>query len=127
MAFDQVGKGFVGQYYPLYGANRASVAGVYRENSLMTYQGRQLQGVTNIMTFFAENVTFNAANFQAEDVDCHPTQGNGVLVVVNGLVAVEGETRPIRFNDTFILATDAAGAWYVSNQIFRTLGAVQVA
>ena len=122
--FSGIGRGFVTQYYPAYGADRSQVAGAYRDNSLMTYQGQQIMGVVKIMEFFRERVTFTTAQFNPLDIDCHPSQSNGIIVVVNGEVLLAGETRALKFNDVFHLAVDQSGQWYISNQLFRTVGSV---
>ena len=120
--FQGIGTAFLQQYYPTFGRDRSQVAGAYRDNSLLTYQGKQLMGVGNIMTFFKDQVTFTSANYQPEDIDCHPSVSGGVLISVNGLVTPEGETRPLKFNDVFHLATDQNGGWYITNQMFRITG-----
>lgn len=119
--FEIIGEGFVAQYYQFFGSNRAAVAGVYRDSSLMTWSKAQLQGTQAIMEKF-RSLTLGQARFQPQEIDCHPTATGGVLVVVNGEVVVEGERHTLSFNDVFVLATDASGQWYVQNQIFRILG-----
>lgn len=122
MSFDEVGKGFVAQYYQCFGSNREMVAGIYRPQTLMTWSGEQLQGVDAIMNKFSE-LTLGQAQFRADDIDCHPSSTNGVIVVVNGEVLLENEEHPLRFNDVFHLALEeGTNQWYVTNQIFRILG-----
>ncbi|KAG8348394.1 Nuclear transport factor 2 (NTF2) domain [Trypanosoma vivax] len=120
MSFQEVGTGFVRQYYEFFSKNRAQLAGVYRPTSLMTWVGEQLQGGDNIMARFA-SLSFNEAIFKTEDIDCHPSLSGGVLVVVNGEVLLKDERHPLKFNDVFHLASDG-GQWYISNQIFRIVG-----
>ncbi|RNF10913.1 nuclear transport factor 2, partial [Trypanosoma conorhini] len=114
------GVGFVRQYYDIFSKNREQLAGVYRPNSLMTWVGEQLQGNASIMARLS-SLGFNEALFKPEDIDCHPSLSNGVLVVVNGEVLLKDERHPLKFNDVFHLAQDG-GQWYVSNQIFRIVG-----
>ncbi|KEG05341.1 nuclear transport factor 2 [Trypanosoma grayi] len=120
MSFQEVGSGFVRQYYELFAKSRGQLAGVYRPNSLMTWVGEQIQGDANIMARFA-GLGFNEAQFKPEDIDCHPSLSGGVLVVVNGEVLLKDERHPLKFNDVFHLAQEN-GQWYVSNQIFRIVG-----
>ena len=121
MSFQEVGQGFVGQYYQFFSTNRPSLAGVYRPNSLMTWAGQQMQGADAIMERFS-TLAFNQAQFKTEDIDCHPSVSGGVIVVVNGEVLIEGEEHPLKFNDVFHLALDQANSWYISNQLFRIIG-----
>ncbi|ESL10910.1 nuclear transport factor 2 [Trypanosoma rangeli SC58] len=120
MSFQEVGVGFVRQYYDIFSKQREHLAGVYRPNSLMTWVGEQLQGNASIMARLT-SLGFNEAIFKPEDIDCHPSLSNGVLVVVNGEVMLKDERHPLKFNDVFHLAQDA-GQWYISNQIFRIVG-----
>ena len=123
MAFAEVGTAFVNQYYAFFAtvATRPQLQGIYRDNSLMTWVGEQLQGIPSIMNRFA-TLQFNQVQVKPELIDCHPSLSNGVLVLVNGELLLEGEAHPLKFNDLFHLAQDAAGQWYVSNQIFRIVG-----
>ncbi|RNE96602.1 nuclear transport factor 2 [Trypanosoma rangeli] len=120
MSFQEVGVGFVRQYYEIFSKQREQLAGVYRANSLMTWVGEQLQGNASIMARLT-SLGFNEALFKPEDIDCHPSLSNGVLVVVNGEVMLKDERHPLKFNDVFHLAQDG-GQWYISNQIFRIVG-----
>ena len=120
--FDGIGKGFVQQYYQIFASNRAACAGIYRPNSLMTWSGKSMQGGAAIMEKFG-TLTFQPGTaFNPREIECHPTPGNGVLVVVNGELAQPDEAHQLSFNDVFHLCTDQAGQWYVANQLFKVLG-----
>tara|TARA_B110000093_G_C12944151_1_gene399342 strand:- start:113 stop:508 length:396 start_codon:yes stop_codon:yes gene_type:complete len=123
--FDFVGRCFVAQFYPTFGTNRSQLGGVYRDSSLMTMQGKQLQGVGNIMCWFKQGITFSIARFEteAEDIDCHPSPDGGIIISVSGKVLVDDEKRPLKFSDMFYLSEDQ-GTWFVSNQIFQITGGV---
>lgn len=49
MSFEQVGKQFVEHYYNTFDSNRVGLAGLYIEQSMMTYEGEQFLGVQQIM------------------------------------------------------------------------------
>ncbi len=121
MSFQEIGQQFVTQYYQIFGANRAQCAGIYRDNSLMTWSSEQMQGSAAIMTKFSQ-LPFGQARFNPNEIQCQPLGTAGVLVVVNGECILEGESHSLTFNDVFHLTVDAAGQWYVANQIFRILG-----
>ncbi|CCW63575.1 unnamed protein product [Phytomonas sp. EM1] len=120
MSFQEVGAQFVQHYYAFFSTQRAQLAGVYRASTLLTWQSEQLQGVEAITARFA-NLGFTEAQFKTDSVDCQPSLSGGVLVVVNGEVALKDERHPLKFNDVFHLAQDN-GQWYVSNQIFNIVG-----
>ncbi|KPA76018.1 putative nuclear transport factor 2 [Leptomonas pyrrhocoris] len=120
MSFQEVGTGFVQHYYNFFSTQRAQLAGIYRPSTLLTWQSEQMQGVDAIMARFA-NLGFSEAAFKQDNVDCQPSLSGGVLVVVNGEVALKDERHPLKFNDVFHLASDN-GQWYVSNQVFNIVG-----
>ena len=121
MTYADIGKGFIDQYYAIFGTNRAQCQGIYRETSVMTWSGENLAGVANIMTKFA-SLPFNQARFNPTEVVYQPINQAGILVVANGECVLEGESHTLAFNDVFHLALDATGQWYVANQVFRILG-----
>eukprot|EP00744_Colponema_vietnamica_P010340 GILI01014621.1.p1 GENE.GILI01014621.1~~GILI01014621.1.p1 ORF type:complete len:125 (+),score=32.09 GILI01014621.1:75-449(+) len=120
MSFEETGKGFINQYYQVFCGDRRQLGGVYRDSSLMTWSGEQLQGIQGIMTKMT-TMTFTTAQFKPEDVDCHPSLSGGIIVVVNGECHLDSEAHPLKFNDVFHLAQDQGG-WYISNQLFRIVG-----
>jgi ketosteroid isomerase-like protein len=120
--FEVVGRGFIEQYYAIFGSDRSQCAGIYRDNTLMTYAGQQMQGVTAIMEYFRDVMTLGTCQYLPLDIDCHPTASGGVLVVVNGEVKIDGENHSLMYNDTFYLSQDEQGNYYVANQISRILG-----
>lgn len=119
-SFVEIGTGFIQHYYAFFSSQRGQLAGVYRPQSLLTWQSEQLQGGENIIARF-NNLGFSEAQFKTDVVDCQPSLSGGVLVVVNGEVLLKDERHPLKFNDVFHLAQDA-GQWYVSNQIFNIVG-----
>ena len=121
MSFDEIGKGFTGQYYATMQSDRSQCAGIYRPNSLMTYNGTQLQGTDDIMQHLT-GLGIDGIVYQVQDTDCHPTSTGGVLAVVNGELKLPGEDHSLTFNDVFNLALDEQGNYYVANQLSRVLG-----
>lgn len=120
MSFAEIGEGFAQQYYQVFSDDVSQLGGVYRENSLMTWSGAQLQGVENIINHLT-NLPLGRLAFNVEDIDCHPSLSDGVLLVVQGAIQLEGEEHTLKFNDVMHLAQDE-GQWYISNQIFRIIG-----
>ncbi|CBZ24401.1 ntf2-like [Leishmania mexicana MHOM/GT/2001/U1103] len=120
MSFEEVGVGFVQHYYNFFANQRDQLAGIYRPNTLLTWQKEQVQGVDAIMARFA-NLGFTEAAFKQDSVDCQPSMSGGVIVIVNGEVKLRDEQHSLKFNDFFHLAQDN-GQWYVSNQVFNLVG-----
>lgn len=51
--FEQIGKAFVGAYYQLFQTDRSQLVSFYQEDSLMTYEGSQAQGLAGIAEKFS--------------------------------------------------------------------------
>lgn len=119
-SFQEIGAGFAQHYYTFFSSQRDQLAGIYRPQSLLTWQSEQIQGGANILARFA-NLGFSESQFKTDVIDCQPSLSGGVLVVVNGEVLLKDERHPLKFNDVFHLAQDA-GQWYVSNQVFNIVG-----
>jgi hypothetical protein len=124
--FEQVGRGFTGQWYQHIAGDRNQLAGVYRNESLVTWCNDKFQGIDQIMTKLTQGLQFGRSQWKAEEVDCQPVNGPGpqVLVTIQGQVRIEGENHALRFNDVQFLKQDQQG-WHISNQIFRILGGAE--
>mmetsp|Transcript_32312 Transcript_32312/g.50365 ORF Transcript_32312/g.50365 Transcript_32312/m.50365 type:complete len:130 (+) Transcript_32312:200-589(+) len=120
--FEEVGKAFVQHYYQTFDTNRAGLASLYQNESMFSWEGEKIQGVTNIMNKL-QNLPFQQVAHQITSLDCHPTAGSGVLVFVCGNIKVEGEAPdrpPLKYSQTFVLAPlPAGGGFWVLNDIFR--------
>jgi hypothetical protein len=123
MSFDfaGIGKAFCQQYYGCFSSDRTQLRGVYRPTSLVTWAGEQIMGDEGIIAKFA-SLPLTGTHFHPEDIDCQPTATNGIIIVTNGEVQLQGERHSLRFNDVVLLSQDQAGQWYVANQVFRVLG-----
>jgi len=118
--FEQCGRGFINQYYNVLAGDRNQLAGVYRNNTLVTWCGGQYMGLDNIMPKML-SLGFNRSQWKQDEVDCQPMQNNGILIVIQGQVRIEGEEHPLRFNDVQILQQDQQG-WHIQHQVFKILG-----
>ena len=121
MSFDETGRGFAEQWRACFAGERGHLAGVYGPTSLLTWNGTQLQGVDSIMNHLL-NLNTGAVIYGTVDIDCHPLQNNGVMIVSNGELKMNEEDHSLSFNDVIVLAVSDAGQYYVANQIFRILG-----
>ena len=118
--FEQVGRGFIGQYYNCLSGDRNQLGGIYRENSLVTWCGGQFLGTNNVMPKIM-SLGFNRSQWKQEEIDCQPMQNNAILIVIQGQVRIEGEGHALRYNDCQLLQQDQQG-WYIQHQVFRILG-----
>ncbi|XP_031570390.1 nuclear transport factor 2-like [Actinia tenebrosa] len=117
--FDTIGKGFVDTYYTLFDTNRSQLQPLYRDHSMLTFEGQQFQGAIAITQKLVA-LPFQAVKHVLTTVDCQPIPNNGVLVFVVGQLKSDDD-HPHGFSQTFVLfpEDEAATKYYVMNDIFR--------
>jgi len=84
--YDAIGKAFVQQYYTLFDdANqRHQLVNLYNANeSLMTFEGVQMQGAPKIMEKIS-SLTFQRIAHSITAIDCQPMFDGGILINVLG-------------------------------------------
>eukprot|EP00668_Euglena_longa_P034237 GGOE01044005.1.p1 GENE.GGOE01044005.1~~GGOE01044005.1.p1 ORF type:complete len:121 (-),score=2.95 GGOE01044005.1:167-529(-) len=116
MEFEQVGKMFCQHYYGMFDSNRASLVALYRDQSLMTFEGAQVQGAQKIIEKFV-SLTFKEVKHEVQTIDCQPSLTGGILVVVSGQLKTDTDA-PHRFSQMFHLVKEGNNFW-VSNDVFR--------
>nr|PIM04166.1 putative nuclear transport factor 2 [Toxoplasma gondii COUG] len=114
--FDAIGKQFVQHYYATFGAQREKLAELYTEQSMMTYENEQFQGVGAILAKLQKLPAVVKHNVVT--CDCQPTPNNGIVVLVSGDLAIE-DNPPLKFCQTFNLVPNGGGGYAVFNDIFR--------
>ena len=78
-AFDSIGKAFVAHYYRAFDGgteSRKALAPLYLPQSVMTFESKQMQGATAILTYLTATeggLTFNKVAHKGTTLDCHPT------------------------------------------------------
>jgi len=113
-----VGKAFTDHFYQTFDTNRAGLATLYQDTSLLTFEKDQFMGMQPIMTKLT-TLAFTQVQHSVATCDCHPYQDTGVLIMVVGELAVDGETtKPLKFLQSFVLMP-AAGSWFINHDIFR--------
>ncbi|KAK3679287.1 Nuclear transport factor 2 [Recurvomyces mirabilis] len=114
-----MGEQFVEYYYKTFDSNRADLAGLYGQDSMLTFEAAPCQGVANIVTKL-QDLPFQRVEHQVTTLDAQPadTTTGAILVIVSGVLLVEEEKRPMSFAQTFQLKP-REGSYYVFNDIFR--------
>ncbi|CEG84495.1 Putative Nuclear transport factor 2 [Rhizopus microsporus] len=109
---------FVNFYYETFDSNRSNLQGLYRENSMLTFEGAQIQGTASIVEKLT-SLPFQRVQHKITTIDAQPSGPNGSLIVtVSGLLVVDDSTNPLMFFQTFQLISENNG-YYVFNDIFR--------
>lgn len=115
--FEKVGQEFVKAYYVMFDSNRASLAALYTDVSMLTFEGQQFQGTQNIMKKITE-LPFKVVQHIITTVDCQPSGQNGVLVFVVGQLKTDDDP-PHSFSQTFQLFKKDTNNYFVLNDMFR--------
>ncbi|XP_059468719.1 probable nuclear transport factor 2 isoform X1 [Neocloeon triangulifer] len=117
--FEEIGREFVKQYYSLFDNQdtRLGMAVFYNaESSLLTFEGKQLQGALNIIEKFS-TLGFKNINRVITTVDSQPMLDGGVLISVLGRLQCD-EDPPHEFTQIFILQA-IQGSFVLMHDIFR--------
>eukprot|EP00389_Voromonas_pontica_P000830 GDKH01001233.1.p1 GENE.GDKH01001233.1~~GDKH01001233.1.p1 ORF type:complete len:127 (+),score=32.12 GDKH01001233.1:140-520(+) len=117
--FHEIGTQFVTHYYTTFDSNRQGLLNLYGEQSMLTFEEKQVQGAQNIVNQLTQ-LQFKQVRHQIVKCDCQPSTNSGVLVFVTGNMFVDGETNPLKFAQVFHLVQNANGqGYYCHNDLFR--------
>ncbi|KAI6692105.1 hypothetical protein NL676_019815 [Syzygium grande] len=113
----EAAKRFLENYYRTFGANWADLASLYREESVMIFEGRTLQGKEAIL---AELTSLQQCRHQILDIACYPARpGSADLVAtVSGNIWLDGKQDARLFGQMFLLVPTPEGSFYVSRSTF---------
>jgi Nuclear transport factor 2 (NTF2) domain len=118
-SFEDIGKEFVKQYYLAFDniATRSNVINFYNaETSLMTFEGKQLQGARPIMEKL-NGLGFKNINRILTAVDPQPMLDGGIVISVIGRLQCD-EDPPHAFSQIFVLKP-LNGSFVLQHDIFR--------
>ncbi|KAH8732464.1 hypothetical protein GQ44DRAFT_745666 [Phaeosphaeriaceae sp. PMI808] len=108
---------FVEFYYATFDSNRAGLASLYRDHSMLTFEGAGTLGTAAIVEKL-QNLPFQQVQHRSDTIDCQPVGEEGILVLVTGALLVEGSERPMSFTQSFQLRKDVDN-WFLFNDVFR--------
>jgi len=117
--YDQIGKAFTTQYYQLFDnpATRPQLQQMYNaEQSLMSFEGQQMQGAAKIMEKI-QTLTFQQIAHIITAIDCHPMFDGGILVNVLGQLKTDDD-QPKSFMQNFVLKP-SGDSFYIQHDVFR--------
>ncbi|KAI8127696.1 hypothetical protein FF38_11267 [Lucilia cuprina] len=117
--YEDIGKGFVQQYYALFDdpLQRANVVNFYSTtDSFMSFEGLQIQGAPKIMEKL-NSLTFQKISRVITAVDSQPMYDGGVLINVLGRLQCD-EDPPHAFSQIFVLRP-LGGTFFCAHDIFR--------
>jgi len=117
--FQQIGKAFTDQYYQMFDnpATRAQLQALYNaEQSLMSFEGQQMQGAAKIMEKIG-SLTFQKIQHLITAVDCQPMFDGGILINVLGQLKTDDDP-PQSFMQNFVLKP-AGDSFFIQHDNFR--------
>uniref|UniRef100_T1D5B7 NTF2-related export protein n=1 Tax=Psorophora albipes TaxID=869069 RepID=T1D5B7_9DIPT len=117
--YEEIGKGFVTQYYAMFDdpAQRPNLVNLYNaELSFMTFEGQQIQGAAKILEKL-QSLTFQNINRVLTAVDSQPMFDGGVLINVLGRLKCDDDP-PHAYSQVFILKPMGT-SFFCAHDIFR--------
>jgi len=119
--FTNIAQQFVDFYYKTFDKDRASLASLYREQSMLTFETAAIQGTAAILEKLT-TIPLNQVEHEVATLDAQPSAATGgILVMVTGRLLVDEEKTPMAYTQTFQLMPDGTGSFFVFNDIFRLI------
>ncbi|PXF47777.1 Nuclear transport factor 2 [Gracilariopsis chorda] len=117
---EQIGTAFVNYYYSIFDSNRENLRPLYKDQSVLTFEGQKCMGADEIMNKLT-SLGLKQVKHKIITMDVQPTlavQPNGILVSVSGNLVLDNEQNPVKFAQCFYLLPEGSNFW-VQNDIFR--------
>ncbi|PWY87798.1 nuclear transport factor 2 [Aspergillus sclerotioniger CBS 115572] len=118
--FSNIAQQFVQFYYNTFDSSREQLAGLYRDESMLTFETSSHLGVAPIMEKLL-SLAFQKVQHQISTLDAQPSIEGSIIVMVTGALLIDEEQRPMNYTQTFTLKPDGAGSYFVFNDIFRLI------
>ena len=78
---------FTDHYYSTFDTNRAGLANLYQENSLLTFEGAKTQGAQAIIQKLT-SLPFQQCKHHVSSLDAQPSPSGGMNIFVTGQLQV---------------------------------------
>ncbi|GLB35438.1 putative nuclear transport factor 2 (NTF2) [Lyophyllum shimeji] len=114
-----IAKQFTDFYYQTFDTNRAGLQSLYRDQSMLSWEGSPLVGANSI-TEKLTSLPFSKVQHKVTTLDAQPSSPTvaSLIVSVTGLLVVDDSPNPLQFSQVFQLIPDGS-SYYVYNDIFR--------
>ncbi|KZT20279.1 nuclear transport factor 2 [Neolentinus lepideus HHB14362 ss-1] len=116
---NSIAKQFTEFYYSTFDSNRAALQSLYRDTSMLSFEGTPTQGAGAI-TEKLTSLPFQRVQHKITTLDAQPSSPSiaSLIVSVTGLLLVDDGENPLQFSQVFQLIPEG-GSYYVFNDIFR--------
>ncbi|KAJ5141370.1 Nuclear transport factor NTF-2 [Penicillium atrosanguineum] len=118
--FSSIAQQFVNFYYETFDTNRAGLAPLYRDQSMLTFETSSVQGTAAIVEKLS-SLPFQQVRHKLATFDAQPSSDNGIIVLATGALLVDEEQQPMSYTQLFKLQPDGAGSYFVLNDVFRLI------
>eukprot|EP00002_Diphylleia_rotans_P022096 TRINITY_DN431_c0_g1_i1.p1 TRINITY_DN431_c0_g1~~TRINITY_DN431_c0_g1_i1.p1 ORF type:complete len:125 (-),score=17.33 TRINITY_DN431_c0_g1_i1:643-1017(-) len=117
--FNSVATAFVKFYYDTFDSNRAGLSSLYREESMLSYEGANIRGQVAIVEKLT-SLPFTQIRHHIDTFDAQPGLNGSVVVFVTGKLMVDDSPAPLRFCQVFQLVPVPGGqGFFCYNDVFR--------
>mmetsp|Transcript_20092 Transcript_20092/g.27708 ORF Transcript_20092/g.27708 Transcript_20092/m.27708 type:complete len:128 (-) Transcript_20092:102-485(-) len=115
--FLEGGEKFRDCFFHLFDTRRHEVHNFYKENTILNWNGNMVRSTIPIRDFL---IQLPASSHDVNTFDCQPIPGSDqLLIVAGGLVSFDGNPGR-QFHQTFLLAKDPSGKYFVASHNLRT-------
>ncbi|CAB4375264.1 unnamed protein product [Rhizophagus irregularis] len=101
---------FVQYYYQVFQSDRSNLKPLYRDDSMLTFEGAPFKGVNDIIGKLT-SLPFQQVAHRIATLDAQPSINNGIIVMVTGELLIDQETNATRFSQAFQLIPDSGNYW----------------
>ncbi|KAI8805147.1 nuclear transport factor 2 [Cladochytrium replicatum] len=111
---------FTKYYYGLFDTDRKQLQPLYRDFSMLTFEGASILGTAGILEKLV-SLPFERVQHKIDTLDVQPSNPqvpNALLVFVTGQLLVDQEANPLKFTQTFQLIPEG-NSFFIYNDIFR--------
>ncbi|TFY82036.1 hypothetical protein EWM64_g1974 [Hericium alpestre] len=114
-----IAKQFTDFYYQTFDTNRADLNSLYRDNSMLTFEGQPLVGGGAIVEKL-KSLPFQRVQHKVTTFDAQPSSStaSSMIIFVTGHLVVDDNENALQFSQVFHLIAEAS-SYYVFNDIFR--------
>ncbi|KAG5177623.1 hypothetical protein JKP88DRAFT_350626 [Tribonema minus] len=116
MSAEEVAKAFAQHFYQTFTANAQSLAPLYNDRSMLTFEGQASVGAQAIIQKY---VSIGKLAFDQNTLDVQPSvDANAICIHITGKVKIDSN-NPIHYTQFFQLVASGPSQYYVHNDIFR--------
>merc|ERR1719251_862525 len=106
MSAQDIATHFVKHYFGLFdGGNRAQLGSLYRDQSMLSFEGEAFKGVQQIINKLT-NLKFQKSQHSVNNMLVQDTGDGGMMILVIGSIKVDDSPNSIKFSQNFLIMKD---------------------